>query len=626
MKNAWNATDGYMVYKVSSGKSGECLKNVILSLAVGVGTNSLYNNPYFPDTYGKADITVEVSEDDTFYTEVYDLLKDKRLYREEMNPYTSAGIYAGLDESEKYEDTEYVRYGDSSAHGFVTCFADIDLSDYAAETLYVKIKMRQCSPAEIKSGASSLTAKEFGDRLYSVRIQGETAPAGSGEGGYYVYDNFRNNPTKMKGLVGKIDNAVTEGSMVHALVPSYEWAADVNAGTASVVYEIPVNGNGIFSVLGSLNAEIGYYLSGNYNSDLILSLGYDGKNYEDIYSVRESDGLKAEERKLLIDLSGYTSGEKSVAGKNAKTEKTLYLKLTMKHDQARVSLGAIGVKLFDVKLKGKFNFVMDGRASLRIAEDGNGIRFTTLIDKKILTELKENGYELTYGTVILPYDYIGAYGDVTEESVFGENAVYSIDGGDKPQITYATSRLIEDYSDKFSAFCLSLTDIREQNITRLFVARGVIRCEKDGRVKYLFASYPEGNAEKGALTVYDTASDLYASTEDGYVKSVLSRAYLSRTVDAVAKYTATDVYFFSDGTICFVTTRTVYETVGKEVFIRLDPQSDGTVEGDGVRIGNFYFRYVNEVGFSNGISFRSVPQGEVRADGRLQLVRYYVQQ
>ncbi len=620
-KTTYNTQTGFLTYKLESGKSGLYLKDTTLNMSLGITTNGLYNNAYFSSSMGKANVTVEVSEDNLIYENVYDFLNDKSLYQDDKNPYTASNLNVGL--TEHYKDTKTIIYSDYVNHGFVTYNLSLDLSNYCSECLFIRINLIHCEPNEIKSSASTLEPSDIAERLYKVSLSSKLTTTPLTEAGYYIYDNFRNNSQKMGNLAGEFHNLKTEGSIAHGLIPSYQWGADVYADNGYILYKIPVNGNGIFSTFKSLAMKMNYYLTGNNNSNIVIEGGFEADNYITICDVKSEFGVSSNSKLMSLDLSKYVNGSESINGKSAIDSETLYIKINVLHKAGKFSLGALGVKLFDLTFKGKMNFIMNPTISLKYGEDDIGLRFSTLIEKSVLDGLKNNGYSLKCMTLIMPYDYLSYYGELNYENVFGDNRIYSSNKEDGKTTIIMSYAEETSFSSNFDTFYAVLSNLKETNIARNFIARGVIEVEKNNVKKYLFANYSNGSSYENMVNMYDAAKQIISETSDYYLKAQLQEKYIDKVGEVVAKYTAIDVYFYKDGTTYMVTKRTNYNLVGTEVSIELDPQSSGTVLTDGVQMGGKFYKYFDELSSSVGVTHYSKISGTVQANGKLELIRYY---
>ena len=65
------------------------------------------------------------------------------------------------------------------------------------------------------------------------------------------------------------------------------------------------------------------------------------------------------------------------------------------------------------------DFSMMNGASIRVAEK-SGIRFAGVISEDDAEWLNDNYDSVSYGTFIMPADYQGRYGALTEDKLFGE--------------------------------------------------------------------------------------------------------------------------------------------------------------------------------------------------------------
>lgn len=147
------------------------------------------------------------------------------------------------------------------------------------------------------------------------------------------------------------------------------------------------------------------------------------------------------------------------------------------------------------------SFVMENGAAVRLAKDGNGLRFSA--------EMKQSTYEAlevknaTYGMLIVPVDYITAGYELTVENVFGANAKYcfqneAVQEGQKQIINAVSDGLSNKDEDALYELYGSIVELNEWNITRAFVGQAYV--EVDGT--YYFAPYYEGEQKNNIRSMY----------------------------------------------------------------------------------------------------------------------------
>lgn len=191
-------------------------------------------------------------------------------------------------------------------------------------------------------------------------------------------------------------------------------------------------------------------------------------------------------------------------------------------------------------------FSMLTGASVRLKTGESGLRFTAVMDKTDYGALTACGGELTFGMLICPYDYIEAFGPLTAESVFGENAVYATEnGGAGVRIMCVTSPRLAEYDEYRMCFNGAIVNILQANVGREFFGAGFIALADENGTHYKFAvgddnrrsaayvaqraleisdryseeelSLLRGYVETCAQTSADYAVNCYLETDEGYV-------------------------------------------------------------------------------------------------------------
>lgn len=226
----------------------------------------------------------------------------------------------------------------------------------------------------------------------------------------------------------------------------------------------------------------------------------------------------------------------------------------------------VGTQKFDVKVKSLVDVLeateMRYGAQVR-TKAPYGLRFTMQMsaeDKALIEANVGEGKEfasVSYSMVILPYDYIATYGDVTAESLFGENATYTWDGKTevkeegKPAIIQKTSKEglqlgnPDKYEDANTYYLhLAITELDASNVTRKFIGAGYLEFTRaDGTKAYkvvtMYEDYVEGGDEKNnnVRSAYDVAKAAYEDVEftDDTVKAWLLENYLTPNGYVVAE-------------------------------------------------------------------------------------------
>ncbi|MDY4895431.1 MAG: hypothetical protein SO532_06060 [Candidatus Borkfalkiaceae bacterium] len=195
-------------------------------------------------------------------------------------------------------------------------------------------------------------------------------------------------------------------------------------------------------------------------------------------------------------------------------------------------------------------FQMEAGASIRLAEDGNGIRYRVKMPAAEHTALEANkAYSsVYYGILVAPADYEKTYGELNKANVFGidkdGNSVEAIydwavkdkDGklqynGSKIRIMNFRTGLLTDYTaengDKMAGYYGSIVDLKADNIVRNFVGVGYI-CYTDaktGKTDYLFAERNDNirsmaEVARKAIDSSKVNSDAKALLKEKYLENV----------------------------------------------------------------------------------------------------------
>jgi hypothetical protein len=224
----------------------------------------------------------------------------------------------------------------------------------------------------------------------------------------------------------------------------------------------------------------------------------------------------------------------------------------------------LGKSVVNIKVKSLIDSIdvsMRNGAQIRTLEP-YGIRFTMQMsadDKALLEANVGEGKEfvsVNYGMIIMPYDYIATYGHITEENLFGENAVYTwrnktACGTETATIMNKVSKLgmtvgkAENYEDENTYYLhYAITDLAKDNITKLFVGAGYLEfVREDGSKEYKVVSLYDGYVEDGDNTAnnvrsaYDVAKAAYedVTMTNATVKQWLLDNYLKPNGYVVAE-------------------------------------------------------------------------------------------
>ncbi len=156
---------------------------------------------------------------------------------------------------------------------------------------------------------------------------------------------------------------------------------------------------------------------------------------------------------------------------------------------------------------------------------GNGIRFTSHFSSELINSLnavKDEGTELSYGTLIVPTDYLDTLGLYTiSKDVLTANGYTFVD-------IKASNGLVAD-ADGGITIRAALTDLKTENLGRDFSAVAYVSYVKDGKTVYAYAAYNETNNSRSMSGVAQAALDDLKDSEQSYYKFAVE-------VEGVTKY------------------------------------------------------------------------------------------
>ena len=181
--------------------------------------------------------------------------------------------------------------------------------------------------------------------------------------------------------------------------------------------------------------------------------------------------------------------------------------------------------------------VVEG-ASIRTA-DKSGIRFSTNISADAIEFAKAAGAELSFGTVIVPVDYLADIDFITIENLEA--------AGKKYLDIKADAGIIEN-ADGSVTINAAMIDILPDNYDREFVATAYIKYTVDEVDYYIWANPSiEDNARSIEAVAYAALADVTATATDAYATAVTeyyvyeNGAYKLVTGTAYSRYSATQI-------------------------------------------------------------------------------------
>ncbi|MBQ8658592.1 MAG: hypothetical protein IJ506_05600 [Clostridia bacterium] len=611
--SSWGGTvlpdDGYVTYKIEA-RNEKALSDMNLNFTAGFGHNGgvYWYQPKETNVLG-ANARVEISYDNATWQEVY-------------NAHTAQ---APITKAAESPDNVYT--------------PSIDLTEYAEgqDVIYVKICLDHFTVEECVAnynaagtlGWSSVSLGNLGVLLFGVDIQANETDVAAGE---YVYSIDYEQTTAKDSVYIASSNAISDptgnGHYTNGLIPAAQWGDPVTAvAEASTTYKLPLNGNGVYTNFSDLAMNVRYYLNTSLCSEAALSVAYNYDNGDAWTNVDTAFTSGTKKQTTAVDLTAAATAE---AALNAEY---LYVKITMKHTAGSCNLNKLGVHLHGVEFKGSQNLVMETGASIRL-DGNNGIRFTTLVNKELVTKLENAGYTLTYGTFIAPKDYVDTNA-LTKANLFGDNAIYcwgeAVDG--KTQILHREALLVEDYADGYHAFKYSIVDINEANLTRQFVGLGYIKATKDGADTYYMAEYAGGNVENTARSVvYVAQAEVATSTNEEDIQDCKDLYLSNLTASNTATYTVRHIYYstyYNRSTATTTATAAIGSIVvatPNEKYSSTPSDSDWAYnEESGLWERTVKYYAMQEVMVLDTHVLKSETVGTVLADGKLTLEIYYYQ-
>ena len=157
-----------------------------------------------------------------------------------------------------------------------------------------------------------------------------------------------------------------------------------------------------------------------------------------------------------------------------------------------------GITIFssDAATNAPQTFKMADGASIRYSDgESTGLRFVSVIDDAEYSALSENYEHVTYGMVILPYDYVTEYSPVNAETLFGADAKYcwqTVEDGKVRILNYVATDALSICDDSLSAnygkreLRCAVVNIMDANFIRDFYAVSYIIAENQGEKEYFF--------------------------------------------------------------------------------------------------------------------------------------------
>ncbi|MBQ9734252.1 MAG: hypothetical protein IJV95_00190 [Clostridia bacterium] len=138
----------------------------------------------------------------------------------------------------------------------------------------------------------------------------------------------------------------------------------------------------------------------------------------------------------------------------------------------------------------------DTGASIRLAQDTPGLRFTAKVDKTFFDNYSKN-YGAEVGMIITPIDHVQTAGEFTVDALVLAGKTYlEIDA--KQWNNVATVDL-----DGYYGFSCAIVNIKEGNVKREFCARSYLKYTLGGNTVYIYGDY---NYINHARSIYGVAN------------------------------------------------------------------------------------------------------------------------
>ena len=172
----------------------------------------------------------------------------------------------------------------------------------------------------------------------------------------------------------------------------------------------------------------------------------------------------------------------------------------------------------------RFSANYDNRAS--------GIRFYTELDQDVVSELRDAGATVNFGTLITPESYFAdkSLTDLKHDVDFGKTTNY-ID------VKYTSLNYFS--STDFNGIVGSITNLKDDHALWNFVGRGYVKVTQNGETYISYADYSADNSRSLAFIAFKVKTDF---TESGVAfynqhKSIIDKwvAYYNNATDPDGK-------------------------------------------------------------------------------------------
>ncbi len=158
-------------------------------------------------------------------------------------------------------------------------------------------------------------------------------------------------------------------------------------------------------------------------------------------------------------------------------------------------------------------------AGARLSET-QGLRFSATVTQEQVKAWDETN-TVECGMLIMPYDYVAKYGDLTEANVFGGEAVYTWnkkEGAGSTKILNLVTKSSALHTDGNNYVVKgSIVNIMEKNIERQFTARAYAKltADADGTVTYVMSDYYEDDVTNNSRSIFYVSNHAYEDFLNG---------------------------------------------------------------------------------------------------------------
>lgn len=142
------------------------------------------------------------------------------------------------------------------------------------------------------------------------------------------------------------------------------------------------------------------------------------------------------------------------------------------------------------------DFAMMNGASVRYSVGSTGLRFMAYMTESKYTEVKALE-DISFGMVIMPYEYVNTYGDVEMNGVLNTNYYWGEEAvaGKTRVLHYSADEIVKSTGRRGAGryFQCAITNLKAKNYDREFYAKAYYSYTEDGETKYVFTDENETN-------------------------------------------------------------------------------------------------------------------------------------